>query len=246
MEGKESRSRVERKRLLPPLWTAFAFTHRIVATDQVLKQLRAQLQEYKDHLRALESGESYTPKLTAVAISKKSKAGGYDEDESSDSDSDSDSGSSRGKKRKNKSGDKQGSSKKRRKCGDGDDDDDDFIVDDDVELVFSDSDTASDRASNKGNGPDSSSDVEDDEDEDKEEEEDEEEDTEMATEESLKVKIQELEDSLKQGRADLAEYRRLRKEAMDAIASSKKKQVRVQREKNAFCSLKRSEVEFPL
>ncbi len=196
-----------------------------VATDQVLKQLRPQLAEYEEHLKALRNGETFVPKLTAK---KKNQATSDDDIEGSDSDSDKDE-SPRGKKRKSNSS--RAKASKRRKSGG----DDDFIDDDeDEELVFSDSESEHGRSSGPGSDPESSSSEEESEDEDAMEED--------VTEESLQAKIKEVQDNIKQGRIDLSEYRRLRKEASDAIAALKKRQVKAQREKNAFCSLKRSEV----
>ncbi|KAI0758261.1 Dynamin family-domain-containing protein [Irpex lacteus] len=194
------------------------------ATDQVLKQLRPQLAEYEEHLKALRNGETFVPKLTAK---KKTQATSDDDIEGSDSDSDKDE-SPRGKKRKSNSS--RAKASKRRKSGG----DDDFIDDDeDEELVFSDSESEHGRSSGPGSDPESSSSEEESEDEDAMEED--------VTEESLQAKIKEVQDNIKQGRIDLSEYRRLRKEASDAIAALKKRQVKAQREKNAFCSLKRSE-----
>ena len=193
-----------------------------VATNQVLKQLRPQLAEYEDHLKALQSGEPFVPKLTA----KKSKSVSS-EDDSDDSVSDSEE-ASHGKKRKYKGN--KGGSNKRRKSGGGDDDED--FMDEDEDILFSDSGSEPDRSSTAGSASDDSDEESDDGDTMQED----------VTEESLQAKIQEARDNIKQGRIDLSEYRRLRKEASDALAALKKRQTKAQREKNAFCSLKRSEV----
>ena len=58
--------------------------------DTQLKQSRAFLQEYQDHLRALENGESFEPLLTAKKRTPK-KAPSDKAESVSDSDSDSDS-----------------------------------------------------------------------------------------------------------------------------------------------------------
>lgn len=189
-----------------------------------LNELRPKLKEYKDHLQALQNGESFIPVLNGKNAGKKSKK---------------DEGETRGKKRKNTREGGRGSPKRRRGYS-SDDDDDDFIVDDDDELMFSDEDE--DRASETGKGSDEddSDRSDDDEDNDKESSDEEEE----VTEESLKEKIEAAENDLKEGRVQLSEQRRLRKEAMDALATIKKRQVKAQREKNAFCSLKRSEASF--
>ncbi|OBZ71962.1 Nuclear GTPase SLIP-GC [Grifola frondosa] len=67
---------------------------------------------------------------------------------------------------------------------------------------------------------------------------------EEVTIDSLKAKIEDTRNAIKAGRVQLSEHRKQRKEASDMLATLKKKQVKAQREKNAFCSLKRSEVRF--
>ena len=62
------------------------------------------------------------------------------------------------------------------------------------------------------------------------------------TPESLKAKIEEVKQAIKDGRAQLNIFRQQRKDASDMLASLKKRQSDAQRRKNAFCSLKRSEV----
>lgn len=187
--------------------------------DKSLKQLRPILQEYKNHLRALENGESFTPTLTAKA--------------SKDSDDDKP-----GKKRKRGDGDEKKSSKRRRTSDSDNEDDDDFIADDDEELVFTDEEDGSEKGSDEEVEDDlqKSSNGSDEEEEESAAEEEE------VTEESLKANIKEAEDGIKEGRVALSEQRRLRKEAVDALAGIKKRQVAAQRQKNAFCSLRRSEV----
>ncbi|CAL1702209.1 unnamed protein product [Somion occarium] len=187
------------------------------AVDKELKETRPLLEEYKDHLKAIQNGKSFAPLLTA----KKPKA---KED------------STKGKKRKRSRGDK-GSSKRRKTVSD--DEEDDFIVDDDEELDFSDSgsDKNSDSESEKSDDSDADLDAS----SDKGEDDDDEEAQEEVTQESLKAKIEELEEVIKEGRKNLSECRRLRKEASDELATLKKRESKAQREKNAFCSLKRSE-----
>lgn len=205
----------------------------LIDIDKSLKSLRPMLQEYKDHLKALQNGESFTPTLTAKTPKKKrarSSTPGSDIEEM---------GSPSGKKRKRH--DHKEKSAKRRKSNDGSDamdDDDDFIVDDDDELEFSD-DEDGERKSETGSDDDMDSSKE------SETEGGDEEDDEMeedVTEDSLKQKIEEAESAIKEGRVQLSEQRRIRKEAMDQLATLKKTQDKQQREKNAFCSLKRSEV----
>ena len=72
-------------------------------------------------------------------------------------------------------------------------------------------------------------------------EEDEEEEEEV-TVESLKAKIEDVKQAIKDGREQLNVFRQQRKDAVDALATLKKRQNEAQRKKNAFCSLKRSEV----
>lgn len=210
-------------------------------TDRGLKELRPLLAEYQEHLHALEKGESFTPKLTGKGKSKKAKSSGdEDEDEEMSNASDDEGSPKRGKKRKGGAGSAQRSAKRRKST-----EEDDFIVDDDddEELTFSD-DEESVAASEGGVGPedsefdDGSDDDKDDDDKEKEEENDEEE----VTEESLKAKIAEVKEAITMGREKLAEFRRQRKEAIDKIAGLKKRESKAQREKNAFCSKKRSEV----
>ena len=62
------------------------------------------------------------------------------------------------------------------------------------------------------------------------------------TENDLREKIREAKDALKTGREMLNNARAAKKEAIDALSLVEKGQVKKQREKNAFCSLKRSEV----
>ncbi|KAH8106194.1 hypothetical protein BXZ70DRAFT_422562 [Cristinia sonorae] len=203
--------------------------------DQSLKTIRPIMQEYKAHLQALKDGEEFTPTLTGKQRKKK---------RTRSSSPDSDGESSPGQKRK-RSGGKERSSK-RRKSGPMGDDDDDFIDDeDDEELQFSDEDET-DKESTKesddeSDGDKSESETDDDEDDAEEDDDEDEEMDEEATEESLKGKIAETDAALKEGRVQLSEQRRLRKDAVDQLASLKKKQDHLQREKNAFCSLKRSE-----
>lgn len=207
--------------------------------DGTLKEIRPMLQEHKDHLKALRDGESFTPELTAKKSKGKKKR-------ARSSTPDSDSSSPAGKKRKRSSG-KEPSSKRRR-SDPMDEDDDDFIVDDDEELDFDDDEDSEDKKSHKGSDDDDDDGDDDDDNKDQSDSETEggeDEDDQMeegVTEESLQKKIEETDTAIKEGRVQLSEQRRLRKEAMDQLAALKKKQDILQREKNAFCSLKRSEV----
>lgn len=168
----------------------------------------------------MEHGEEFVPVLTAKRKPKEAET-------------------QRGKKRKNTREGGRGSPKRRKNDDSGDEDDDDFI-DDDEEMTFSDEDEDSDKGSEKGSDDEDEENNEDDGSENENEDEDEEE--EEVTEETLKAKILEADTGIKEGRIALSEQRRLRKEAMDALATIKKRQTKAQRAKNAFCSLKRSEV----
>ncbi|OSC99144.1 hypothetical protein PYCCODRAFT_1446932 [Trametes coccinea BRFM310] len=218
-----------------------------------LKRSRTILQEYQDHLKALENGEPFEPQLTAKKTkSTCAKSGAKSEsDSSSESDDEPEERPGAGsRKRKHGTDGRQGSSKKRRsgKSSRGSDDDstmdvddDEFMDDDDLDFSESGSDedaqsksgSTSESDSDSDSGPDSGSEKDEDEDVDEEAEE--------VTVDSLKAKIEEIKQAIKDGRAQLSEFRRQRKEASDALATLKKRQNKAQREKNAFCSLKRSE-----
>ncbi|KAL6306643.1 Dynamin family-domain-containing protein [Sparassis latifolia] len=206
-----------------------------VGIDTQLKEVRAYLAEYQEHLKALEEGRTFVPVLTAKSGKRETT-------------------SETPKKRKNTGGEKKGTSKKRKTSGDGEDGEDDLIVVDDAdedeeedimdvedELVFSDSD--SDKQSDDEKDDDDSSDNSDSEsaEDSEEEQEDDDNEAEEVTVESLQAKIGEAKDAIKAGRLQLSEFRKQRKEASDMLANIKKKQLKAQREKNAFCSLKRSE-----
>jgi len=142
----------------------------------------------------------------------------------------------KGKKRKNTRGDKKGSPKKRRNSPDDEDDsmESDFDSDDDADC---DSNFASDKGSDDVETDDeakSSSDSEKSYGEDEVEVE--------ATEEDLEEKIKETKEAVKSGRSRLSEVRKRKKEAVDYLSTLKKNITRAQKEKNAFCSLRRSEV----
>ncbi|THH33781.1 hypothetical protein EUX98_g424 [Antrodiella citrinella] len=199
--------------------------------DKTLKTLRPMLSEYKDHLKALKNGESFTPVLTAKKPQNKKKR-------ARSSTPNSDDEASAGKKRKRSSGGAEKSSK-RRKHADMDDDDD--FIDDDEELEFSDEEVeADDRKTDDESGDEDESDKESSDTESGDNGADEEMEEEV-TEDSLQDKIEEYDNAIKEGRVALSEQRRLRKEAVDQLATLRKKQDGLQREKNAFCSLKRSE-----
>ncbi|KAG1892548.1 hypothetical protein F4604DRAFT_1699937 [Suillus subluteus] len=135
------------------------------------------------------------------------------------------------KKRKNTRRGKSGSPKRHKSFGDDDDDSeindiDDYLNDD---IHVDDEDEGSDE-----------------EDEEEEDDSDGEEDTqdepeEEVTVEVLQEKIGDANEAIKVGREQLNNARKARKDAVDALSNLKKKEMKAQRDKNAFCSLKRSE-----
>lgn len=188
-----------------------------------LGEIRAYVHEYEEHKKALENGEPFERRLPAKKSGSKLAP------------------TSRSKKRKNtRSGKK---TTKRRRASDSDfeddDEDDDDFIDDDSDSSASEEE--SDGSESEDNNSDSSgsdaSDKESNGEEDQMEVEDEE-----VTVESLEEKIKEAKEAIKAGRTQLSEYRKQKKGANDKLAALKKKQMKVQRDKNAFCSLKRSEV----
>ncbi|KAL0070833.1 hypothetical protein AAF712_002054 [Marasmius tenuissimus] len=186
----------------------------IQTIENELKELRKQVSEYDKHLEAVKNGEPFTPTIKPSS-SKESK----------------------GKKRKNKRGGKKGSPKRRRSVSSDGDDDDIAMSDDDSDSSFgysSDSDSDSD-ASDKEHGSDGSDSDDSDarsEIPDVQEE---------FTEEILKSKIKEVKDAIKDVRVRLSAARKERKDVDDHLASLGKSQVKIQKRKNAFCSLRRSE-----
>lgn len=200
------------------------FCHLVIDKDN--RHLRALLAEYQDHLSALKDGRSFTPELTAPGRkSPKPKS------------------ESKSKKRKNARDGKQGSSKRRRSSEDSDqegslefpsdseeEEESDFGHTDEESEIEEDSDDDSEKDVDEG--LDASSDVEIIEDVEADE----------VTEESLKEKIKITKEKLKAGRERLQESRKQKKIAVDGLIALKKNDAKTQREKNAFCSLKRSEV----
>jgi len=130
---------------------------------------------------------------------------------------------STGQKRKRGRGDN-GSSSKRRK-GSHTDDDDDFEDNDDE---------VTDGNGSEGNNSDM--------DEDEEDEDEDEQMDEPITVDSLKAKIDECKSKSKEIRAQLNPAKQARKAVNDRLSGFQKELAKAQREKNAFCSLKRSEV----
>ncbi|KAG1755777.1 hypothetical protein EDB19DRAFT_1956649 [Suillus lakei] len=136
---------------------------------------------------------------------------------------------SAGKKRKNTRRGKSGSPKRYKSFGD--DDDDDFEIDDIDDDIGDDIDVDDeDEGSDEEEGDDS--DGEQDMQNEPEEE---------VTVEVLQAKIGDAKEAIKVGREQLNNARKARKDAIDALSNLKKKETKAQRDKNAFCSLKRSE-----
>ncbi|KAK1224421.1 hypothetical protein PQX77_012717 [Marasmius sp. AFHP31] len=186
----------------------------IQTIEDELKELRKQVSEYDKHLEAVKNGEAFTATIKSSS-SKESK----------------------GKKRKNKRGGKKGSTKRRRSVGSDEDDDDVAMSDDDSDSSSgssSDSDSDSD-ASDKEHGSDGSDS------DDSDAQSDSPDVQEEFTEEILKSKIKEVKDAIKDVRVRLSAARKERKDVDDHLASLDKSQVKIQKRKNAFCSLRRSE-----
>ncbi|THV08632.1 hypothetical protein K435DRAFT_883341 [Dendrothele bispora CBS 962.96] len=194
----------------------------IKAIDLELKNLRPLLAEHQNHLEAIKQGIPFTPTLTASGKKNKSK----------------------NKKRKNNRSDKERSPKRRRS-----DDQDEFIISDDDDDEGNDTDISSTHSDEDDSASDSNkSDTDggsDDESEKSEksgdEEDDDEDEEEVVTEDFLKAKIDSAKEAIKEARARLNEARGQKKSANDRLDILKKEFGRIQRRKNAFCSLKRSE-----
>ncbi|KAF8193876.1 hypothetical protein K438DRAFT_826817 [Mycena galopus ATCC 62051] len=213
-----------------------------------LKRLRAIHSEHKEHLECFKKGKSFVPRLTAKKVDKpESKA------------------APKGKKRKNSWGGKKGS-QKRRRSESVDWDEDDTMDDEESDLFKSDSDKSDvdsdeDRDSedsdedsdhedsddekeshsekdddddDEGSDREKDSDLEDSEDGDEIEEE------EQVTEESIKHEIAEAKKLVDEARKRLNDPKKEKKQATDLLATLKKKATTAQKEKNAFCSRKRS------
>ena len=194
-------------------------------------------------MKALEEGRTFVPSKPAKSTKK-----------------------SNGKKRKNSHGEKDGSPKRRKGDSDeaeeaemmldpdadedeGTSSDDDFIDDDPIESVVSesvasksdsDSDSESDSDSSTSSDDDKS-DLDEDADELISDTSQPEDVGGSITQDEVEARIEQKNEELKGARIRLSEFRNQRKQAMDAIAKLTEKQTHAQREKNAFCSLKRSE-----
>ncbi|PPR06571.1 hypothetical protein CVT24_001752 [Panaeolus cyanescens] len=179
-----------------------------------LNEVRSEMKDHQAHLEALEDG---VPFVSTIKKTKKE---------------------SKGKKRKNTRGGKK-SPKRRRSVPNSSDveDDDDFIDDDDDSEVDSEQSDNSDSDSDDGDSSKKSGS----DDSDSEKENDEEPEVEEITEDILKEKIKKCKDSIKTIRGQLDVVRNEKKTAADALAVAEKQMAKAQREKNAFCALKRSE-----
>ena len=172
----------------------------------------------QDHLKALENGQPFVSKLT-----KKKPVNNK-------------------KKRKSKSRGKRSSPKRRRKSmADSDDDflddSDDSHSSDSEDLGSTDSSDAEE--SKAGSTDEEDSDVDTPSDDDDIDSDD---DMDDVTPEKLKEKIKEGKQTIAEIREKRKEARLHKKEYTDYLSTSEKSAAKVQKEKNAYCSLKRSEV----
>lgn len=145
-------------------------------------------------------------------------------------------GKAANKKRKHKGKGKTASSKRRKTTPDSDDDFDDFIVSDDASDNDSDSDQSDDsnaesddESGHENSGFDPEQEAEG-----------------LVSENDLKATIEEGKEKIKDHRRNLTEARERKKDASDNLARLKKSLAKEQRDKNAFCSRKRSEVRICL
>ncbi|KAF8974240.1 hypothetical protein BDZ97DRAFT_1945601 [Flammula alnicola] len=185
------------------------------AADKLVKGIEVELKQTREQLREDEAHlDALENGETFVPTLKKKKA------------------APKSKKRKNSFGGRKGSSKRRRSVADGEDDD--FIEDD------SDSNSSSDNESDEESEDENKSKAGDDSEAESGGDEDDDDDMTL-TEEDLKERIKEAKDTMKAIREQLNAARVSKKEAADALSSFEKSAAKVQKEKNAFCSLKRSE-----
>ncbi|KAL6302427.1 hypothetical protein BKA93DRAFT_737025 [Sparassis latifolia] len=180
-------------------------------------QACACLAELHEHLRALKEGRIFVPVLTSTTMVKTS--------------------SETLMKRKNTRGEKKDTRKKRRTDRDEPREDDPLVIDENEDVLTS-SDADSDEQSNDDNDSShtsgyelgSHSRIQKDENEKLDE----------VTVEMLQAKIQDMEDAIQQEQRRLLESYKQEKEIGEELANIKEKQLKAQRQKNAFCSLKRS------
>ncbi|TFK28807.1 hypothetical protein FA15DRAFT_753191 [Coprinopsis marcescibilis] len=182
-------------------------------SERETNDLRARLEDHKKHLKALQDGEPYTSKFAPQPTYS----------------------SSVGKKRKNKRNGKQKSPKRRRSAQSDLDSNEDFSAPESEESecddVDSDALSDSDESSNDDGNSDSELEVEkglavenDDE-----------------TEDTLNAKIESVKYAIKEARERSKNAKDEKREAADRISSLEKSLAKAQKEKNAFCSKKRSE-----
>ncbi|KAJ2931653.1 hypothetical protein H1R20_g5445, partial [Candolleomyces eurysporus] len=188
----------------------------IKTMEKELKDLRDRHEDHKEHLEALRNGETYVSKFA-----------------------DKPSTSSPSNKRKNKRKGKQGSPKRRKSVASDDDAEDD----DDISIA---SDPESESDAEDESDSDSDSEAEDSDEEDVSGSDDSASEVandlvEEESEESLEAKLESLKEAIKSSRQKLKEVRNEKKEASDRASVLAKQLAKAQKEKNAFCSLKRSE-----
>ncbi|KAJ7781316.1 hypothetical protein B0H16DRAFT_1671621 [Mycena metata] len=206
----------------------------VKSVEKELKERRAIYSEHKEHLEAVQDGKPFVARLTAKktdTVKPKAKA-------------------PKGKKRKNPRGGKKGSPKRRKSESiDSDDDDDDKMSSSD-EKDSDDSDSDSDSDSNDSEEDELSNDDSDKESDDGEESDLEkdsdiesvhDDDDDEETEETIKDNMAESKTLMDETRQRLNDARKTKKEAIDHLATLKKRAASAQKEKNAFCSKKRSE-----
>ncbi|KAJ3937366.1 MAG: hypothetical protein NXY57DRAFT_981850 [Lentinula lateritia] len=193
----------------------------IKGIEKELKFLRAVYKEHEEHVEALKDGVEFTPVLTRSVASRPST-----------------------KKRKNQRKGKKGSSKRRRNSvnsgQDSTEDMEEDTSDDSESEIDSDTDTESDSDASDDKGSDSDRSehsCDDDGDSDIEVEEL----VEEATVEGVKAKLEHTKADITASRARLSESRKDKKTALDRLANLKKSLGKVQKTKNGWCSLKRSE-----
>lgn len=210
-----------------------------------MKTLRAIQKEHQDHIEALKNGEDFTPILTGAKGAEKP--------------------ANTPKKRKNKGKGKKGSPKRRRSSVDSDDEDEDS---EDGSDVSSDEDSDSDEDSSSDDSDGSDDEASDSERSDKSDNENGDSDIEVeglveeVTEESIQAKLEQTQADIRAARGRLSEARKEKKDALDHLAGLKvlslslrqnqnecslslqKSLTKVQKTKNCWCSLKRSEVCF--
>ncbi|KAJ3773109.1 hypothetical protein FB446DRAFT_18931 [Lentinula raphanica] len=198
-----------------------------------LKTLRAIQKEHGEHIEALKNGDDFTPVLTASTASKGSGS----------------------KKRKNHREGKKGSTKRRRSSSlISEQDSEDEASEDDIDNDESDgseADSDVDRDSDSDGDSDSDRDPDSDADEpepsemssngDGNSDFEVEELVEEVTVESIEAKKKQTSAEIVAVRARLSEARKEKKDAIDRIATLKKSLSKVQKTKNGWCSLKRSE-----